>query len=339
MIKIQPFENQDTDQIVNLILNIQQNEFQVPITINEQQDLLNIPSFYQQGKGNFWVAKYEGEVVGTIALIDCGENVGTIRKMFVKKEFRGKEFGIAQQLMDILENSAREGGLKNLYLGTIERLQAAIRFYERNGFTLIEKQNLPSVFPIMAVDTHFFEKEIAPRSVGRHAPDGGALKSESHVLTPPFVAGGLQIIEYQEVYKEDFKRINVEWIEKFFTVEHQDLVQLDNPQSIIDEGGQIYFAKLGDEIVGTAALIHDGNDEYELAKMGVSPNAQGLGLGKKLCIVAIEEAKKRNAKALYLRSNRSLIPAISMYLSVGFVEVPLDTSHYKRANIKMDYPL
>ena len=149
----------------------------------------------------------------------------------------------------------------------------------------------------------------------------------------------IQIIEYQEVYKEDFKRINVEWIEKFFTVEHQDLVQLDNPQSIIDDGGQIYFAKLGDEVVGTAALIHDGNDEYELAKMGVSPNAQGLGLGKKLCIVAIEEAKKRKVKALYLRSNRSLIPAISMYLSVGFVEVPLDASHYKRANIKMDYPL
>jgi putative acetyltransferase len=331
MITIQPFENQDTNQIVNLILNIQQNEFQVPITINEQQDLLNIPSFYQQGKGNFWVAKSEREVVGTIALIDCGENVGTIRKMFVKKEFRGKEHGIAQRLLDILEESSRENGITNLYLGTLERLQAAIRFYERNGFTLIEKQNLPSVFPLMPVDTHFFEKELAPQ------PPKGEL--ELYSRTPPSGVGRLQIIEYQEVYKEDFKRINVEWIEKFFTVEHQDLVQLDNPQSIIDEGGQIYFAKLGDEIVGTAALIHDGNDEYELAKMGVSPNAQGLGLGKKLCIVAIEEAKKRKAKALYLRSNRSLIPAISMYLSVGFVEVPLDASHYKRANIKMDYPL
>lgn len=332
MITIQPFENQDTEHIVNLILNIQQNEFQVPITINEQQDLLNIPSFYQHGKGNFWVAKAREEVVGTIALIDCGENIGTIRKMFVKKEFRGKEHGIAQRLMDILETTSRENNIKNLYLGTIEKLQAAIRFYERNGFTLIEKQNLPSVFPIMAVDTHFFEKEIA-------APDGETFKSESRVLAPPSGAEGLQIIEYQEIYKEDFKRINVEWIEKYFVVEAHDLEQLDDPESIIAGGGQIYFAKLGEEIVGTAALVHDGNDDYELAKMGVSPSAQGLGLGKKLCIVAIEEAKKRKAKSLYLRSNRSLIPAISMYLSVGFVEVPLDASHYKRANIKMDYPL
>lgn len=160
MITIQPFENQDTEQIVSLILNIQQNEFQVPITINEQQDLLDIPNFYQQKKGNFWVAKHENEVVGTIALIDCGENIGAIRKMFVKKEFRGKEHGIAQKLLDILVESAQENQITNVYLGTLERLQAAIRFYERNGFTLIEKQNLPSVFPIMPVDTHFFEKEI-----------------------------------------------------------------------------------------------------------------------------------------------------------------------------------
>ena len=160
MITIQPFENQDTEQIVDLILNIQQNEFQVPITINEQQDLLNIPSFYQQRKGDFWVAKHDGNVVGTIALIDCGENIGTIRKMFVKKEFRGKEFGIAQRLLDLLLSVAHEAEMNHIYLGTIERLQAAIRFYERNGFTLIEKENLPSVFPIMAVDTHFFEREI-----------------------------------------------------------------------------------------------------------------------------------------------------------------------------------
>ena len=160
MITIQPFENQDTNHIVHLILNIQQNEFQIPITINEQQDLLNIPTFYQHGKGNFWVAKSGEEVIGTIALIDCGENIGTIRKMFVKKEFRGKEYRIAQRLLDILEASSRENAIKNLYLGTLERLQAAIKFYDRNGFTLIQKQNLPTVFPLMPIDTHFFEKEI-----------------------------------------------------------------------------------------------------------------------------------------------------------------------------------
>lgn len=149
----------------------------------------------------------------------------------------------------------------------------------------------------------------------------------------------IQIIEYQNIHKEDFKKINVEWIEKFFKIEPHDLEQLDAPEEIISNGGQIFLAKLGDEIVGTSALIHDGDGVYELAKMGVTPKAQGLGLGKKLCVYTIEEAKKRNAKTLYLLSNRKLTPAITMYESVGFIEVPIGETLYERTDIKMDYPL
>jgi len=149
----------------------------------------------------------------------------------------------------------------------------------------------------------------------------------------------IQIIKYQHLYKDDFKKINIEWIENFFKVEPHDLEQLDDPNAIINSGGQIFLAKLGDEIVGTSALIHDGDGVYELAKMGVTPKAQGLGLGKKLCIFTIEEAKKRNAKSLYLLSNRKLIPAITMYSNLGFVEVPIGATLYERTDIKMDYPL
>jgi putative acetyltransferase len=161
MIHITPFENEaDTQKVVDLILNIQINEFQVPITAKDQPDLFIIPEYYQHGGGNFWLAKHNDEVIGTIALIDCGEGLGTIRKMFVKKEYRGKEHNIAQKLFEKLENAALENKMTGLYLGTLERLQAAIRFYERNGFSLIEKVNLPAVFPLMPVDTHFFEKKL-----------------------------------------------------------------------------------------------------------------------------------------------------------------------------------
>lgn len=158
MFTITPFQEIHTEAICELILGIQQGEFQVPITLDDQPDLLQISSFYQQKGGNFWVALADGEVVGTIALIDCGEGVGCIRKMFVRADWRGKEHGIAQQLLEILEAWAREKGISRLYLGTIERLQAAIRFYLRNGFRPVAAEDLPANFPRMVVDTHFFWK-------------------------------------------------------------------------------------------------------------------------------------------------------------------------------------
>lgn len=161
MVEIKPFVVEENEyEILDLILKIQIGEFNVPITADDQPDLLDISNFYQKGCGNFWLAKYRNEIIGTIALIDCGNDIGTIRKMFVKKEFRGKEYQVAQNLYNILEESAINASISNLYLGTIERLQAAIRFYERNGFSIINKTELPEEFPIMKVDTLFFKKKI-----------------------------------------------------------------------------------------------------------------------------------------------------------------------------------
>ena len=147
--------------IGELIINIQRGEFNVPLTLADQPDLADIPNFYQQGKGNFWVALNDAaQVVGTLAVIDIGGESGTIRKMFVHRDYRGKEFGIAQQMFDTLIAWGNKEGLKHFYLGTLERLGAARRFYERNGFTAIEKNDLPSSFPIMAVDTHFYQLHL-----------------------------------------------------------------------------------------------------------------------------------------------------------------------------------
>lgn len=314
MITIRHYENQDKGGIIKLVLDIQQLEFQVPITLEDQPDLKIIPEFYQINKGNFWVATENNEVVGSIALIDCGQNIGCIRKMFVRKEYRGAKYSIAQNLLNKLTDWALEHNFENLYLGTIARLEAAIGFYLKNGFTLITKENLPKEFPIMAVDTHFFEKNITKQKV--------------------------EIIEYLPQFQKEFKEINVEWILVNFQVEPADHEQLDNPKRIIERGGNIYLAKLGDEIVGTALLNNEGNGVWELGKMAVRPKAKGLGIGKLLLQKTIDEVKKREAKTFYLESNRLQEIAIKMYLQMGFVEVPLNpVGHFERVDIKMEYPL
>ncbi|MGE5678674.1 MAG: GNAT family N-acetyltransferase, partial [Pseudomonadota bacterium] len=71
-IDIRVYTEEYKEDVINLILSIQQGEFGIPITREDQPDLSNIPGFYQPGKGNFWIALWDGQVVGTIALIDIG---------------------------------------------------------------------------------------------------------------------------------------------------------------------------------------------------------------------------------------------------------------------------
>jgi len=157
---ISPIHNEYCDQIIDIILSIQQQEFGLPITIEQQPDLKDIDANYHEGGGNFWGAFIDNELVGTIALINTGHNAGCIRKMFVKKEYRGKEWGTAQKLLDVLLQYCHDKQITDLSLGTVTQLKAAHRFYERNGFTRIDITELPSYFPLMLTDNMFYHLHL-----------------------------------------------------------------------------------------------------------------------------------------------------------------------------------
>lgn len=157
MIATQRFTPVHCDGVVALILPIQQAEFGIPITLDDQPDLLDIPGFYQRGKGNFWVALDGDVVVGSISLLDIGNGQGALRKMFVNANYRGKEHGVAQRLLDTLFDWSREQDIAEVLLGTTAKYLAAHRFYEKNGFTEIGKDQLPANFPVLIVDTKFYK--------------------------------------------------------------------------------------------------------------------------------------------------------------------------------------
>lgn len=160
MIQIVPFASRDVESVGALIVGIQRDEFGIPITLEDQPDLQNIPAFYQRGAGNFWVAVSEGEVVGTVALLDLGNQQGALRKMFVHAGYRGREHGVSARLLDTLLEWSRARGVKEVYLGTTEKFLAAHRFYERNGFQQITDKELPPSFPKMALDTRFYRRAL-----------------------------------------------------------------------------------------------------------------------------------------------------------------------------------
>lgn len=152
----------DLAAVLELILPIQQTEFGIAISIEDQPDLLNIAQFYQTGAGNFWLASTlaADTVVGSIALLDIGAGQAALRKMFVATDYRGSEHGVASKLLQHAVAWAKEHDLQDIFLGTTEQFHAAHRFYEKNGFLKISRQALPPSFPVMRVDTVFYHLSL-----------------------------------------------------------------------------------------------------------------------------------------------------------------------------------
>ncbi len=77
----------------------------------------------------------------------------------------------------------------------------------------------------------------------------------------------MEIISWQQEYAEDFKKLNLQWLEEFFWVEPHDEEVLGNPgKYIIAPGGMIFFVKEEDEIIACVALMKMEENIFELTK-------------------------------------------------------------------------
>ncbi len=168
-------------------------------------------------------------------------------------------------------------------------------------------------------------------------------------------ATGTVIVEYRPgnpVYREAFRRLNLEWIEKYFKVESEDEKVLGDPErEILDNGGAILFAVSHDSldgqagsseqleaILGTCALIKKEDGTFELSKMAVTEKARGRQIGEQLLAASIEKARKLEAGKLVLETNSQLTAAVNLYRKLGFVLIQDEPEHrslYQRADTRM----
>jgi ribosomal protein S18 acetylase RimI-like enzyme/predicted transcriptional regulator len=145
------------------------------------------------------------------------------------------------------------------------------------------------------------------------------------------------IVSYSSKYRKAFKELNVEWIDKYFKMEDADLKYLDHPESnILKKGGYIAMALYHNKPVGTCALVKMDKGTFELAKMAVSPECRGKGIGYLLGRHMMDKAKELGGKKIYLESNTVLKPAIDLYYKLGFQKVARQPSPYERCNIQME---
>lgn len=140
-----------------------------------------------------------------------------------------------------------------------------------------------------------------------------------------------------------FDSLNRAWIEELFSMEPKDYAVLQQPQtSIIDKGGEVWFAAIDGQIIGAAALLVESPSILEFSKLGVAPAARGKGAARALLQHCRERAAARGADILRIYTNSKLAPANALYISEGFTQVemtPEQRLHYARVDIMYDLKL
>jgi GNAT superfamily N-acetyltransferase len=147
----------------------------------------------------------------------------------------------------------------------------------------------------------------------------------------------IEIIDYDAKYHQDFKRMNLEYLDKYNLTESHDMIILDNPEEyVIGRNGFLWLAKAGEEIVGTVGIMPEGHGIFELIKMCVAESWRGKGISKLLMEICLKKVKELGGQKLILFSNHQLQTALKLYEKYGFKNVEVTDSPFETADVKME---
>lgn len=142
--KVISYDEKYKNQVIDLILHIQNIEYFVGLSIEDQPDLLDIKKSYFDDGGSFWIAINDNDkVIGTLGLQKREQNIGILKKFFVHKNYRGKEFGISMKLYEQLLKHAKIKKMNSIILDTPSVAIRSHSFYKKAGFRAITKEQLP----------------------------------------------------------------------------------------------------------------------------------------------------------------------------------------------------
>ncbi len=150
----------------------------------------------------------------------------------------------------------------------------------------------------------------------------------------------LEIVDFEPEHQTDFTRLNVAWLERWFSVDALDRKILDDPQrEIIDPGGAVLMARQLGRIVGCCGLVPRGAGQMELVKMAVDEHSRGTGIGAHLGRVALRRARQLGASRVVLETHSGLAPALRLYKRLGFRQSPNAAFVHERADVWMQIEL
>lgn len=160
MITISQFEDRYTQDVIDLVLHFQNDGTRPVVTVSDQPDLLNITCEYINKGGNFWIAKDDTKLIGSIGIMPYDNEIAVLKKFFVYEDYQGEPYHLGQQLYAHLLSFAKEKNFKTILLDTPYNTTRAHRFYEKAGFKKITEDMLPIKFSHPYKDCDFFLLEL-----------------------------------------------------------------------------------------------------------------------------------------------------------------------------------
>ena len=115
--------------------------------LSEGGDMHDVWNFYMTGKHKarcFWVAEYNGEVVGCVGAMESTKYDDTyieLVRLAVSDTMRGK--GVGSALTKAFETFGVSTGYANANLSTLLLMDMAVSLYNKHGYTIVEQVQVP----------------------------------------------------------------------------------------------------------------------------------------------------------------------------------------------------
>lgn len=148
----------------------------------------------------------------------------------------------------------------------------------------------------------------------------------------------MEIIKYEEKYRQDFIDLNTAWVERFFVMEQEDRDILSHIEDFLKKDGMIFFAVEDEKVLATCMVYPFGNNIWEICKLAASGQHTGTGAGSAVFKACMDYAIAHGAEKITLISNHILTQALHIYEKFGFKRIALDRGgEYERADVQCEY--
>lgn len=207
---------------------------------------------------DYVVAAYDNEIpVGCAALRKFSDDTVEVKRVFVREEYRGRNIG--GKILDNLIIYSKGLGYGYMILETGDFLKASVRLYSRYGF-----EKIPNYGAYVGM----------PESLcmGRSLKDDDIIYCENKWVAP-------------ELLKELF--LSVGWL----SANYADRLSL-----ALKNAGTVVSAWQGNDLVGLAEVLDDGELNAYIHYLLVEPAYQGRGIGSHI----VEKIKHKYREYLYL---------------------------------------